>query len=185
MFGLPMGALMTLASLGIDLAPAIAGAVPGKIERRLRKQSQADAERLAGGGGGMSAGKRQEMQAQAANQIRGAQGELMAQAARGSATGALNGPQATQVMLGAGQQAQEQMRQAQSDIRAQDLALAEEQRAQNMNLQGQLIGLGQQRKSAWLKPLSMSDRSQQALSSLVPGRATQAANVAKITPKAY
>ena len=96
MFGLPLGALMTLASLGIDLAPAIAQAVPGKIERRLRKQSEADAERLAGGGGGMSAGKRQEMQAQAAGQIRGAQNELMAQAARGSAMGGLNGPQATQ-----------------------------------------------------------------------------------------
>jgi hypothetical protein len=174
---LPLGALATLASAGIDIAHNIVGAIPGPMETRMRKQVKADQERLAGGGGGMSAAKRQEMQGQVAGQVRGAQGELMAQAARGSANGSMGAPQAAQVMLGASNQAQQQMRQGLSDIRAQDLALAEGQRERLSQQMEGLMGLGRQRKSSFMQPLSMSNRTAALAQDIAPSRNEQAKKV--------
>lgn len=177
MLPLPLGALATLASAGIDIGHNIVGAIPGPMETRLRKQVKADQARLAGGGGGMSAAKRQEMQGQVAGQVRGAQGELMAQAARGSANGAMGAPQAAQVMLGASNQAQQQMRQGLSDIRAQDLALAEGQRERLAQQIGGLMDMGRQRKSSFMQPLSMSNRTAELSRSMAPARSEQANQV--------
>tara|TARA_R110000868_G_scaffold3086_5_gene20609 strand:- start:226 stop:786 length:561 start_codon:yes stop_codon:yes gene_type:complete len=173
--GLALGALATLGSLGLDVADRIVGAVPGPMEARLRKQMKADQERLAGGGGGMSAAKRGEMEAQLAGQVRGTQGELMAQAARGSATGQMAAPQGAQVMLGASKQAQEQIRQGRSDIRAQDLALAESQRDRlNQQMTG-ILDLGRQRKSSFMSPIAPSAQTSQLADQILPNRGQQAA----------
>lgn len=169
-----LGTMLALgASMAADVGPAVAQLVPGPLERMQRKQIKADQARLAGGGGGMAAGKRQEMQAQVAGQARAQQAELMAQAARGSATGQLQAPQAAQVMLGASQQAQQQMRQGMSDIRAQDLALAEEQRGVLRKQQDDAMDRGWRRKQAVMKGISVSPGTKQRLNDLVPDHAEQ------------
>lgn len=166
-----LGTVLALAaSTAADVGPAVAQLVPGPLERMQRKQIKADQARLAGGGGGMAAGKRQEMQAQVAGQARAQQAELMAQAARGSATGQLQAPQAAQVMLGASQQAQQQMRQGMSDIRAQDLALAEEQRGVLRQQQADAMERGWRRKQAVMKGISVSPTTKQLWNQAFPGR---------------
>ena len=170
-----LGTVLALAaSTAADVGPAVAQLVPGPLERMQRKQIKADQARLAGGGGGMAAGKRQEMQAQVAGQARAQQAELMAQAARGSATGQLQAPQAAQVMLGASQQAQQQMRQGMSDIRAQDLALAEEQRGVLRQQQADAMERGWRRKQAVMKGVKVSPGTVQRWQSLIPTRGQQA-----------
>jgi hypothetical protein len=151
---------MTLSALGTmgkeavgaipGLVSTIVQAVPGKLEKQLRDQMAADQKRLAGGAGGMSQGALQQAQAGIANTVQAQQQQALAQLARGSAMGGgESGVRLAQqgAVLGAGQQA---MQQGMSQLREQDLAYAQQQRAMNEQMRQQLMGMAEMRKQAAL-----------------------------------
>ncbi len=131
----------------LGLAGAAAMYMPGKEEKNLRKQVEADRLRLAGGAGGMSEGLRQQAQAAMANNVQAQSQQALAQLARGSAMGGGESGINTAKQLGvigAGQQA---MMQGQGQLREQDLAAAAQQRAMNTQQQQYLIQMEQARRA--------------------------------------
>lgn len=118
---------LPIASSLIQAAPTLMAAIPGKQERAYRRMIDADVARLAQGRGGMAEGQRQALQAQAMGQVNAQQRAQLAELARGRGDAGASGLQQQAqgaVMRGAQQAGQ----QAASNIRAQDLALAEQQR---------------------------------------------------------
>jgi len=127
------------------LGGAAIGAFGNKDERQLRKQLAADQARLAGGAGGMSQGALQQAQAGMAGTVQAQQQQALAQLARGSAMGGgESGIQTAKMgaVLGAGQQA---MQQGMGQLRQQDLAYAQQQRAMNAQIQQMLMNKAQAR----------------------------------------
>lgn len=125
---------------------AIASAIPGKMETMYRKDIKADRARLASGGGGMTAGQRGTLQSEAMNQIQAQQAATTANLARGSSMGGGESGQRDQAVLASQKAAEGAGNQAMSDIRGQDLTLAESQRQQLYARMAQARAWGQQRK---------------------------------------
>ncbi len=160
--------LAALASIGMDLGGAIAGSIPGPMEAKYRKGIKSDMERLGNGGGGMGAGKLQELQGMARSGVQAQQAEAQAQLARGGAGGAGTSGLQGQAMAGLNKNALGAMRGASSDIRAQDLAYAGQQRADLFRRQENAMGLGQAAKAGW-QNAKASPRSEAQASNLGAG----------------
>ena len=128
------------------IAGTIASAIPGKMESMYRKDIISDRARLASGHGGMAAGQRGQLQSEALNQIQAQQNAQMANLARGSASGQGASGLQQQQIAATQQAAQNAGNQAMSNIRQQDLALAEAQRQQLYARMAQARAWGQQRK---------------------------------------
>lgn len=138
-----------LANAGMNMGGAIAGSIPGPMEMKYRKGIKSDMERLGNGGGGMGAGKLQEMQNMARSGIQAQQAEAQAQLARGGAGGAGSSGLQGMAMANLNKNTTGALRGAQSDIRAQDLAYAGQQRADLFRRQENAMGLGQAAKAGW------------------------------------
>lgn len=143
-----MIAQLVTAALMQYLGPAV-GSIPGPAEAAYRKDVKADQKRLSEGGGGMGAGKLQEMQTMARAGIQAQQAEQQAQLARGGAGGAGTSGLQGLAMSNLNKNTTGAMRGAQSDIRAQDLAYAGQQRQDLMRRMENVIGMGKQAKAAW------------------------------------
>lgn len=134
--GAPFGPVGAGIGAGVGaLAGGAIGYFGSSEERKIRDAMEADTKRMANGGGGMSQGKLQAMQASGMGQINAQQQQALAQMARGSAMGGgesgMRAMQQGQVYQGAMQAGQ----QMQSKIREQDLLYAQQQRALNKQLQ--------------------------------------------------
>lgn len=116
------------AAAGAKLIGGIIGAIPGKMERAFRKDILADRKRLSNGGGGLAAGDRQRLQAEAMGNIQAQQESARAQLARGSAMGGGASGMQTQQMSAITRAGMDAGNAAGSNIRQQDLDLAERQR---------------------------------------------------------
>lgn len=128
------------------LVQAVVSAVPGKMEKMFRKDIIADRARLAGGGGGLSSGRRAQLASEASGQIQAQQGAALANLARGSAMGGGASGLAQAAAAGIQQAGLQATNQAMSDIRQQDLQVAEAQRQQLYQRMLAARQMGQQRK---------------------------------------
>lgn len=139
--------LMALLPLLLEAAGPAIRTIPSEMEKRYRDAVKGDMTSLAKGGGGMGQGKLQELQGQAAGQVNAQQAQQQAQLARMGANGA-SGLQ-MQAARGAAQQGSNAMRGAMSDIRAQDLAAAQERRNSLDERMRNVLGMDIRSKDIW------------------------------------
>lgn len=143
--------ILQLAQLAAKYAPAVAAAVPGKMEHQYRQDIEADRARLAGGNGGMSAGQRGRLTAEAMGGIQTQTNEALANLARGANSEAGYSGVQQQAMGDLQRASQGAGLQAASGIRDQDLASAEAQRQGLNQRMITAIAAGQARKNATLQ----------------------------------
>lgn len=138
--------ISAILSIGMDLVNNITKQVPGPMEGKYRQMAKDTIEQIASGHGGMAEGERQRMMSDLSDSIRNQQAEQMAAALRGSS------PEAGESGLAALQQglinqgAANALRGGMSDIRAQDLALAEQRRQDAVRMMENAVAWSQQRK---------------------------------------
>jgi hypothetical protein len=125
---------------------AIASAIPGKEERQYRQDIKSDRARLAGGAGGMTASQRGALMSEGMNQIQSQQAANTAALSRGAATDGGESGQRDAAVLASQKAAEGAQNALGSDVRNQDLALAESQRQQLYARMAQARAWGQQRK---------------------------------------
>jgi hypothetical protein len=133
---------------GAQLGAAAASAIPGPAEIRLRRQVKADAARLARDGGGMTSSQRGALTAEAMGGVQAGRAQMGGELARGSAAGALSAGQRQSAISDLNRATFDATNQVGSAVRAQDLALGTQQRAENRQMQAALMEQGAARREA-------------------------------------
>lgn len=137
--------------------PAVASAIPGRMERNYRKDILTDRERFQGGRGGTSAGTRERGRAEGRGFQASQEQEALAQVARGSSVGAGASGVRTQMagdIRRAGMAAGNQL---DSAVRQQDLDVAQQERQGLQARMLQAYAMGQKRKDAAIAGLQAGE----------------------------
>ena len=153
-----LAAVQAVVNMAGQYGIPIAQATPGPIEKSMRKGVRADQERLAGGAGGMSAGRAGEAMAQQMGQVQQGYNQQMAQIGRGAALQGGSSGQLQQQQNLVGTQYQQAAQQAASNVRSADLQEAAAQRARNDQLGLAMIGQANARKAAFAQSWPSSDQ---------------------------